>query len=119
MNRSVVIKMMLYIRALAGLENPPKLLLMRLPAGRPPAAAATRIVVGIAQACSRRRRRVPVVAVIAAARVPASVHRLVAAVVRGAVALNIVVLPAALLTPRPVQQHAVSLQFLGMFAGTL
>ncbi len=117
MNRSVVVKMMLYIRALAGLENPPELLLMRLPAGRPPAAAAPRIVVGIAQACSRRRR-VPVVAVIAAARVPASVHRLVAAVVRGAVAFNVVVLPAALLTTRPVQQHAVSLQFLGMFAGT-
>ncbi|MFO0006166.1 MAG: hypothetical protein ACK559_34090, partial [bacterium] len=63
------------------------------------------------QTCSRRRRRVPVVAVIAAARVPASVHGLVAAVVRGAVALNVVVLPAALLTTRPEQQHTVSLQF--------
>ncbi len=109
---------MLYIRALARLQDPPELLLMRLPAGRRPAAAATRIVVGITQTCSRRRRRVPVVAVIAAARVPASVHGLVAAVVRGAVALNVVVLPAALLTTRPVQQHKVSLQFSGMFAGT-
>jgi hypothetical protein len=101
-HRSVVVKVMLELCALPRLQNPPELLL------RPAAAAATpsRVVVRVAQVGSHRVSVVSIIAdasavAVAAARVSATVDGLVAAVVGGAVAVNVVVLPAPLLASRP------------------
>ena len=107
MDRSVVVKVVLYLCALPGLQNPPELLLRPISATRSHRTPPPRIVIRIAEA-GPSAQRIAIVAVVAVVAVDGPVDGLVAAVVGGAVAVDVVVLPAAPLLaagPAQVQQH--------------
>ena len=107
MDRSVVVKVVLYLCALPGLQNPPELLLRPISATRSHRTPPPRIIIRIAEA-GPSAQRIAIVAVVAVVAVDGPVDGLVAAVVGGAVAVDVVVLPAAPLLaagPAQVQQQ--------------